>query len=106
MFGGAGDDRIHGGPGADSLTDWVHTSFDADGPPDADALYGGLGDDFIGILEGEDLVVAGDGDDLVKLDDDGAADHVDCGPGDDRVIYYGPLDPRDVLVGCESVTVE
>ena len=102
MFGGAGDDRLYGGPDDDSLTDWVPTSFDADGPADDDTLYGGLGDDFIGILNGKDVVFAGAGDDLVKLDDDGAADYVDCGPGEDKVIYYGPADPLDELVGCES----
>ena len=100
-----GDDRLYGGDGDDSLTDWVPTSFGADAPADDDYLSGGDGDDFVGIMNGADVVLTGAGDDLVKLEDDGAADSVDCGDGSDKVLYYSPVDPLDTLVGCERVTV-
>jgi len=32
-------------------------------------------------------------------------DVIDCGPGTDRVTYFGPVDPLDELVGCERVRV-
>ncbi|RYU15715.1 calcium-binding protein [Nocardioides iriomotensis] len=103
-YGGAGDDVLRGGRDADALTDWVPTSFDSTGPADDDLLVGGAGADLVGITRGVDTVRAGAGNDLVKLAADGVADSVLCGPGRDRVLYYGlAVDPLDVLVGCERV---
>lgn len=105
-FGAAGDDVLRGGRGNDSLTDWVPTSFDSEGPADDDRIYGGPGADSIGITRGSDVVHAGPGDDRVRLADDGVADTVRCGPGRDRVVYFAvAADPLDVLVGCERVRV-
>lgn len=47
----------------------------------------------------------GDGDDVVKLADDGVSDAIDCGEGLDSVTYYGAMDPLDVLVSCEDVAL-
>ena len=74
-------------------------------PDDVDRLMGGPGNDLIGVSSGADVVYAGPGSDTVKLIDDGVADRVDCGLGADKVQYFSPLDPRDVLVGCEHVGV-
>ena len=78
--------------------------------PGDDLLRGASGDDFLGVTGGRDRVFAGSGDDRVKMIDDGVPDLVDCGAGYDRVTYYpvdgeGGLDPLDVLVGCENVSV-
>ena len=51
------------------------------------------------------MVRAGRGADEISTDDDGAADVVDCGPGRDRVTYFGPADPLDRMIGCERVRV-
>ena len=72
---------------------------------DADVLRGGLGADFAGISQGADHVFLGEGDDEVKLADDGAVDTIRCGAGLDSVTYYGAIDPLDVLVDCEDVTL-
>jgi hypothetical protein len=85
------------------LTDWVETEFNVPGPHDRDLFLAGPGDDFLGIGEGPDRAFAGEGDDLVKTDRDGARDVIDCGPGRDRVLYYSPLDPLDVLRRCERL---
>lgn len=47
----------------------------------------------------------GEGDDVVKLAEDGMVDAIDCGAGLDSVTYYGTIDPLDVLVGCEDVAL-
>ena len=97
-------DVLRGGAGADALTDWVATSLDIEGPADRDRLLGGRGDDFIGVTHGSDVVRAGEDDDVIKLADDDAVDDIDCGGGDDRLLYYSPVvDPLDVVVGCEHV---
>lgn len=103
LTGGAGDDVLYGGRGGDWLTDWVATELDVTGPQDRDRLVAGQGNDFIGLADGADEVRAGPGDDLVKIDVDGTVDVIDCGPGRDRVLYYGPIEARDVLRGCERV---
>lgn len=103
--GGNGDDRIYGGPGDDGMTDWVETEFANPAPDDRDLLVGGPGDDSIALSEGTDRVPAGSGGDAISTDDDDAVDHIDCGDGDDRVTYFGPVDPLDELVGCEHVVV-
>ena len=103
LTGGAGDDALYGGRGGDWLTDWVATELDVTGPQDRDLLVGGHGNDFFGLADGADEVRAGPGDDLVKIDVDGTVDVIDCGPGRDRVLYYGPIEARDVLRGCERV---
>jgi hypothetical protein len=72
LEGGAGADRLVGGTGGDSL----------DGGTGADRIYGQAGDDRI-------------------RSDDGTADVVDCGDGDDAVT----ADPADTLIGCEHVTI-
>ena len=103
LIGGAGADLLYGGPGDDALTDWQPSSLDSTAPADADVLRGGLGADFAGISQGADHVFLGEGDDEVKLADDGAVDTVRCGTGLDSVTYYGAIDPLDGLVDCEDV---
>ena len=81
------------------------TEFDNPAPDDRDLVVGGSGDDSIGLSEGADRVRAGSGGDSISTDDDDAVDVIDCGPGTDRVTYFGPVDPLDELVGCERVRV-
>ena len=69
------------------------TEFDNPAPDDRDLVVGGPGNDGIGLSEGADRVRAGRGADEISTDDDGAADVIDCGPGRDRVTYFGPADP-------------
>jgi len=103
VYGGAGADALYGGPGDDALTDWQPTSLDATAPADADLLRGGPGADFAGVSQGADHVFLGDGDDVVKLADDGVSDEISCGSGLDTVTYYGAIDTLDSLVDCEDV---
>jgi hypothetical protein len=94
LFGNLGNDTTYGGDGNDAVA----------GEPGKDALYGDAGNDEIDALEyptvaatGTDSVLAGSGDDDVKADD-GVADTIDCGSGQDRV----DADLGDTLIFCEQ----
>jgi hypothetical protein len=93
--GGPGDDDFlyetsRDGPGAvgdggDGEDRLIASSSDSDGP---DTLNGGPGSDFIDA-----------GNAPSPTDRAGAADHVDCGPGNDIAI----TDSNDHVTGCETV---
>jgi FG-GAP-like repeat/RTX calcium-binding nonapeptide repeat (4 copies) len=97
LFGSAGPDTINSGNNADVIS----------GGEGSDQVQAGGGNDDIDALEGRthaqtgmDSINAGDGDDDVKADD-GVADTIDCGPGQDRV----DADAVDtVLASCEQRT--
>jgi Ca2+-binding RTX toxin-like protein len=90
LRGGAGSDCLRGGAGADSLA----------GGRGNDKLTGGPGADQLLAGPGHDTVRAGAGDDLVSAQD-GVAERIDCGPGDD----LASVDASDVLTGCEKVNL-
>ena len=107
ITGTGGDDRLTGTSGADVIRALGGDDV-VDGRAGSDRLYGGVGADMLFGGGARDL--AGTGNDRVKTIDDGLRDLIDCGGGADRVTYYavdgvGGLDPLDVLVGCERVTV-
>lgn len=109
MFGGYGDDVEHGGNGNDVV-------FANRG---VDQVFGDAGNDRLWALaradvdtsSGPDVVAdsltGGEGNDVIHARD-GEADHIDCGPGNDRAL----LDQQDVIVdatqanpngSCETV---
>src|SRR5882757_1251729 len=90
LRGGAGSDCLRGAAGADSLA----------GGRGNDRLTGGPGADQLLAGPGHDTVRAGAGDDLVSAQD-GGAERIDCGPGDD----LASVDASDVVSGCEKVNL-
>jgi len=100
LTGGAGDDRLDGGKagfpngmnGVQANQYFDQTGNDGvTGGPGADWIYGGSGKDaFIGDDEGDHIVA-----------NDGHADTIDCGPGDDQAW----IDELDKAVGCEHVSL-
>jgi Ca2+-binding RTX toxin-like protein len=104
FYGGDGIDTISGGGKRDSIR----------GEGGNDVLNGGAGDDPINGGAGNDELTGGAGldflngdlgDDLVHVSNDGAADQINCGPGNDVVDYDGAADPADIINGnCEVVT--
>ena len=105
LAGHVGGDELVGGPGDDELFDFAVTEFGPDFADDEDTLRAGIGDDHIGLLDGPDRVFAAKGRDVVRLETDGARDLIRCGPGSDRVIYFGSRDRRDTVIACETVRV-
>lgn len=73
MKGGLGGDFLHGGNGKDNLF----------GQEGNDRIYGSGNDDALDGGTGSDLLVAGDGNDKVWAQD-GEADDIDGGPGNDQ----------------------
>ena len=90
VFGMIGNDTLNGDADDDRL--W--------GGPGNDVLNGGDGNDWLFPGWGADTVNGEAGDDGVwSSADDGLADAVDCGPGNDRAA----IRPGDVAVNCELV---
>jgi thrombospondin type 3 repeat protein/hemolysin type calcium-binding protein len=99
VTGGAGDDQIGGGSGDDRLH----------GDTGDDLLVGNAGDDFLTGQDGNDDLVGGPGKntyfgrsgrDLIQADN-GVAEKVDCGSGEDQAL----VDASDTPVRCEHVTI-
>jgi Ca2+-binding RTX toxin-like protein len=90
LLGFAGQDCLVGGPGGDGLF----------GDRGVDRVLGGSGNDVLKGGTGQDLLRGGAGDDVIKAAD-GQSDLVSCGSGRDSVV----ADRRDVLQGCEMVTI-
>jgi len=115
IFGGARGDTISGGllgdyiqgdRGHDSIVDWVATEFGPDMPVDHDRLFGGLGNDHLGFGNGRDLVRGGPGADELRTIRDPYVDNIDCGPGtSDALIYFSKRDRKDVVKGCERISI-
>jgi hypothetical protein len=97
VSGLAGNDTLSGGAGADTLSGGAGNDV-AEGGNGADRMYGGAGDDY---LAGEDLsdpagsATSGTLDPVVSLDD-GAADLIDGGAGNDTIFGGGG---NDLLLG-------
>jgi Ca2+-binding RTX toxin-like protein len=87
------DDRLTGRGGEDNLkgrraADRLKGSLGEDhlkGNRGNDRLWGGRGNDKIIPGEGNDKVYAGYGDDRIFARDTNGVDHIDCGPGFDKV---------------------
>ncbi len=72
---------------------------------DAVGVDGGAGNDTVVTGRANELINGNDGDDRVTLVNDGAADAVHCGAGNDTVTRVGGVDPRDTInPDCEVVT--
>ena len=100
LIGNSGSDRLYGGPSRDHM----HSGNLATGAQTGgdDLLFGGSGPDAIYIADGRQFVMSEAGDDLIVIFlDDGRADLIDCGPGDDEVYQYDGIDPHDSFVNCE-----
>lgn len=86
IFGGSGNDELHGG----NLTDWIDGGADDDDlyatGGDGNVLLGGTGDDNLYGADGSDWLIGGDDEDLL-----------DAGKGDD--ILDGGAGDKDVLKG-------
>ena len=94
VFWSAGDDTIYGGAGNDS---------ELDGGQGSDTVYGGRGSDEIGLAINEaanttDRAFGGGGNDEIFAAD-GFVDIIDCGKGNDTVVYDASL---DTVKGCEQ----
>jgi beta-lactamase regulating signal transducer with metallopeptidase domain len=100
LVGGDGPDRVAGGRGPDVIRGGLGGDLLAGGRG-ADVLRGGPGSDIIRGGNAADTVHAGTGDDIVVTWQDGSADVIDCGPGDDRAI----VDATDTAEACEVVTI-
>jgi len=94
MRGGAGNDEIEGGQGADRI-DGGAGDDELEGGDVADWIDGGDGDDELDGGRGDDVLIGGKGDDRVK-DGKGddllvrgpGCDRLDGGPGNNRTIDY------------------
>src|SRR5205823_2301903 len=86
MDGGAGNDRLYGGDGNDTLSGGAGND-DVRGHAGADVLDGGDGNDTVNGYSGADILHGGAGDDSLAPDayEDPSADVVDGGPGVDTV---------------------
>ncbi|MCB1844553.1 MAG: hypothetical protein KDI09_16450, partial [Halioglobus sp.] len=90
LYGGAGDDRLEGGAGADTLSGSLGSDTVTGGPGD-DAITGGHGDTY--------HVSAGDGTDVITVDNDG-------GPVDMGTIVLGPgIDPNSLSFSVSGQNV-
>ncbi len=106
ISGGLLGDYIHGNQGNDFIVDWVATEFGPTMPVDHDRLFGGRGNDHLGFGNGRDLVRGGSGADELRTIRDAYVDDIDCGPGpDDVLIYFSKRDPKDVVRGCEQISI-
>jgi Ca2+-binding RTX toxin-like protein len=97
ICGRGGADVLRGGPARDHLRGGARTDHLRGGRGD-DVIKGGAGDDVIDGRSGRDRILGGRGDDYIPTAGR-FRDHVDCGPGIDRVI----ADPFDRIRGCERV---
>jgi Ca2+-binding RTX toxin-like protein len=107
-LGGSGADDGSGDDGAVGARDTVNTGDiegviggsgpdDLRGRADSELLDGGPGDDTLNALGAADTVLGGDGFDNIEARD-GAADEVDCGPGDDAAT----TDAIDSRANCDT----
>lgn len=102
LTGTDGSEKIWGEAGAD----YLYGKGDYDlikGGYGADYVYGDLGNDRVKGSQGRDHVYGGEGDDLVRgglhsKADDGVRDVLDCGPGNDTVLY---VRGQDTIIDCE-----
>ena len=103
---GPGDDVAVGDEGADTLRG-QNGSDTLAGGFGRDILNGGGGDDYLTPGPSADIVRAGANNDTVYVgvdgDGPGAPDEIQCGDGDDTVVYSGAVDTNDELGDCEHV---
>jgi Ca2+-binding RTX toxin-like protein len=85
-----GNDRLMGGAGSDELGDGAGNDT-VHGGSEWDAILGGAGNDSLYGDDGDDYLVATDGE----------VDYVDCGPGFDEAY----VDAIDKVVNCENLGV-
>jgi Ca2+-binding RTX toxin-like protein len=96
------DDRIAARGGNDFVyalagRDWVS------GGSGYDVIHGDAGPDRLHGGTGADSIEGGRGNDRIHVGDDGRADYVDCGPGDD-VAWIDRADyETQPLFGCETL---
>jgi Ca2+-binding RTX toxin-like protein len=102
ISGGVGDDDLAGGVGADQI-DGGEGADKLDGGQGADTLQGGAGPDKIDGGTGADKIGGGPGDDSINAED-GSADTIDCGEGNDRVAAWDQKKDKAVpRESCEHI---
>jgi Ca2+-binding RTX toxin-like protein len=99
--GQGGNDYIYGGSGDDEQTTVGPTAKGLYGGPGDDVIYGGAGDDTLVGGTGVDQLTGGTDDDWIFAKDDGLADRIDCGDGNDVVWIDKGLDK--VAGNCERI---
>lgn len=80
------------------------------GAKGADLLRGGGNGprrrEFLDPGSGRDVAYGGPGDETALMGaPDGSRDVIRCGAGSDKILYRNAVDPRDVIVSCETVDV-
>ena len=111
IFGGNGDDKLHGWSGRDMLSGGNGKDYITGGDLD-DRLFGGAGDDYMFGNDGNDRLIGGDGIDLLAgidgndyLDSGAGMDHLNGGIGNDTLIggsgndFFIGDDGNDLLFG-------
>lgn len=114
-LGAAGNDRIHGNDGADSLGTGELFIPSLSGDDGDDLVSGGERGDSIAGGEGEDRLLGNRGNDFINSTEEGSPlrrgdvaaqgpapsdpDFVDCGPGFDEAV----VNPEDDVANCERV---
>jgi Ca2+-binding RTX toxin-like protein len=113
IYGGAGNDTLRGGSGADSIEGADGNDFlDAGNGPDVlnggkgnDTLKGGAGDDQLYGADGKDYLYGGDGSDQLLVSN--GRDVIYGGRGDDAFIAGGlPSDNRDMTAQDNQPTTQ
>jgi len=92
IAGSPGNDQIRGGAGRDVI----------DGNGGGDVIRGGGGNDTItaiGLDSQRDTIFGGKGDDQIGVEENNSADTVDCGPGQDTVVLEKGV---DTVTNCET----
>ena len=106
LVGGIGDDQLKGGAGADNLVgqsgnDRISTGFDAVD----DIVSAGSGDDVV-YMTGGDEVFAVAGDDKINATYPEDDMYIDCGTGEDEVVFNEEPSDEVYVIDCEKVSVQ
>ena len=105
MAGGAVEDMVMGGPGAEVLNAQVGNDRINTGHDDkADFVHGGAGNDVI-FMTGNDTAFGDTGDDRFFASYAGDGMEIQCGAGEDTVIFNQPS-PGAKRKDCEHVVVK
>jgi Ca2+-binding RTX toxin-like protein len=100
LLGGHGDDRIYGGEGHDVI--WTDHKATGNTTRQKDAVYAGPGHDWIYASHGYNNIHGGGGQDTIRVWF--GRGFVDCGPGDDDILYVSKTQNRKVKrKHCERV---